>query len=505
MRKYYVQATCSALALAACFAANDASAQVIYSGGSSLAAIVYRQLADCWGVPVINPTTSQPATPIAAACPSTSGAAVIGTAQILYASVGSGAGKQAFDNNNGSTSTSVGLGNSPAASPQYTSTAWSTFGYPNFHFAGSDDPIVAGDISLYNSNVGSLGGAILQFPSMVVDVAIAFNGKDGTGATLSIGNSIPANGTSGLNLSRQALCGIVSGHITKWNNSILTALNNGTVLGTGNITFVHRSDGSGTTFLTTNAMVAQCNGIVGPYSETVSTTTSYAFPGLDANTTSPLTCAIIEGSDVIAWPDQNHGCSTSGFGSSATYTYASGSGGVQSAILNINGAIGYLSPNYAAPYFTTGTAPKAANIQNQYGYINGGQFLPPTPAGATISFEAAQVASIDLTSVTNPLAWSAAGVIANPTVSGAYPIAGVTWLDFYQCYSNAGSEAQVLPSIQSFLSFVYGNTGTSILLANGFAAVPGDSGTGGTWLGDIAYLVDGSSSKLGGNCSGGGV
>ena len=78
--------------------------QAIYGGGSTLASRVYRQLFDCWGIPAtgglptfavspnftcIDPTTGNP---------STTGDIGGTTVQILYAPVGSGAGKRAYAN-----------------------------------------------------------------------------------------------------------------------------------------------------------------------------------------------------------------------------------------------------------------------------------------------------------------------------------------------------------------------------------------------------------------------
>ncbi|MFX8984495.1 substrate-binding domain-containing protein, partial [Acinetobacter baumannii] len=68
---------------------------------------------------------------------------------------------------------------------------------------------------------------------------------------------------------------------TKWDNSLITADNGGAV-GAGPITFVHRSDGSGTNFLFTNAMANQCVGIFGPNNETPGAPLAlYSFPWTD--------------------------------------------------------------------------------------------------------------------------------------------------------------------------------------------------------------------------------
>jgi PBP superfamily domain len=258
-------------------ASAQTATQVIYSGGGTLASKVYRQLFDCWGV------QANASFPIATACvdPATGATSLAGdtsglTVQILYAPVGSGAGKKAFATHN-----AVNLG-TPSASNTvpYVSGDFPGYPYPDFHFAGSDDVITQNDVNLYSRNNGPANyGAILQIPAFSTTVTIPFNGNDGNGNALNINPAntahvtspcgfafycnfpsiyVGSGGSSGLNLSRQALCGIFTGHITQWNNPVLTALNGGTVLGTGPITVVHRWDGSGTTFLITNALKAQC-------------------------------------------------------------------------------------------------------------------------------------------------------------------------------------------------------------------------------------------------------
>jgi len=465
---------------------ESANAQAIYSGGGTLASRVYRQLFDCWGVPV-NTAIS----PVPAGCSSTSGDVGGLAAQALYAPVGSGAGKRAFTHNDGSSSTSTGLG-TPATTNTvpFTSTFLPAYGYPDFHFAGSDDVLSASDIATYNSVVGTAhAGAIIQLPALITTVTIPFNGKDGAGNPLNIVNAIPPGGSSGLNLSRQALCGIFSGHITQWNNPILTALNGGTVLGTGNITVVHRSDGSGTTFLTTNALAAQCVSQFGPTNETNSTLTLYEFPWSD-RTVATTQCPALpfRGTNQANWPDLatdqcGNAIPNPGAGHFAS---ASGSGGVEGLVASTNGAIGYVSPDFAQPILVSG--PATANLQDQFDLDNGtGTFEPPTAANAVTAMSSA-VPNFPGTSITNPLNWSAQGVVPNPNQQGAYAISGFTWLDFYQCYDSAGD----LNALFSLLSFHYANPqANSILNANGFASIPG------SWLNAAVTLVTASSSSMG--------
>jgi len=94
-------------------------------------------------------------------------------------------------------------------------------------FGASDVPMGAADIT-------SAGGpdSLTQIPTTLGVISIAFN----------------VNGVTSLNLDADSLAGIFLGHITKWNDPALTALNSGANLPSEPIAVGHRSDGSGTTF-----------------------------------------------------------------------------------------------------------------------------------------------------------------------------------------------------------------------------------------------------------------
>jgi phosphate transport system substrate-binding protein len=65
-------------------------------------------------------------------------------------------------------------------------------------------------------------------------------------------------GVKDLKLSRAAYCGIAAGKITKWNDPAIAKANAGAKLPDQTIQFVHRSDGSGTTYQFTTHLKAAC-------------------------------------------------------------------------------------------------------------------------------------------------------------------------------------------------------------------------------------------------------
>ncbi|HWM46455.1 MAG TPA: substrate-binding domain-containing protein [Xanthobacteraceae bacterium] len=471
-------------------ATQSAHAQYAYGGGATFPSIVYRQLLDCLYTPA-DGAQGGPAGPMAMspACPFPNGQGIGYAAHILYAPVGSGAGKRALINNDAS-NTSTGLGTPAAANtvPYTHSGAGGSYPYPFITFAGSDDVWTSADQTNW-VNKGNLAtfGRVVQIPMLAGPVAVAFNGKDGNGNNLNInpGNYNPPGASSQLNLSRQAVCGIFSGHITKWDNPILTALNGGTPLGTGNITVVHRSDGSGTTFIMTNGLATQCQFAFGPNNESDATLVSYAFPWTD-RTVSASQCSTTllqpRGANAHNWPDlvtNQCGVAISNPGG-GLFAAGSGNAGVVAAVQATNGAVGYATADFIQPVAPSG--PAAANIESQWDIANGtGEFQAATVAG-TQQAMASAVPVFDDTTRTNALAWSLQGVSPNPALAGSYPFAGFTWLDMYQCYeNNPFNDGKTLVNI--FLNYLHGAPDAqAIVEANGFSTVPYN------WLQEIYAL-----------------
>ena len=96
----------------------------------------------------------------------------------------------------------------------------------------------ATDVPMATADITSAGGpdTLTQIPVTLGVVSIAFN----------------ISGVSSLKLDSSTLAGIFLGHIKKWNDPTIAALNSGVTLPSTNITVVHRSDGSGTTYIFTD-------------------------------------------------------------------------------------------------------------------------------------------------------------------------------------------------------------------------------------------------------------
>ena len=96
-------------------------------------------------------------------------------------------------------------------------------------FGASDGPMT-------DDNLTKAPGKILHIPTVAGAVVLTYN--------------LPEN--PALKLDADAIAGIFLGQIKKWNDPKLTALNSGTKLPDQEIVVVHRSDGSGTTFIFTD-------------------------------------------------------------------------------------------------------------------------------------------------------------------------------------------------------------------------------------------------------------
>src|SRR6202022_387653 len=210
-------------------------------------------------------------------------------------------------------------------------------------FGASDSPM--SDAELAKAKFGP----ILHIPTVLGAVVITYN--------------IPAL-SAPLNLTPQAIADIFAGKVTKWNDARIAALNPGVSLPNSDILVVHRSDGSGTTYIFTDYLTAAA----------------------------PSWKAIGKGKEV-SWP--------AGLG-------AKGNEGVAGQVKQTPGSIGYVELFYA--------------IQNKmpYGAVQNksGKFLKATLESVTAAAAGAAKAMPDDFRVS----------IVNAPGAGAYPISTFTWL-----------------------------------------------------------------------------
>ncbi len=96
-------------------------------------------------------------------------------------------------------------------------------------FGASDGP-------MSDENLAKASGKLLHIPTVAGAVAITYNLPD----------------TLALKLDGPTLADIFLGRITKWNDPKIAAINSGAQLPSADIVVVHRSDGSGTTYIFTD-------------------------------------------------------------------------------------------------------------------------------------------------------------------------------------------------------------------------------------------------------------
>jgi phosphate transport system substrate-binding protein len=106
-------------------------------------------------------------------------------------------------------------------------------------FGASDRPMTDDEIKGYKDKHG--GSGILHFPT-VLGANVAIYNVDGV--------------TTSLNLTPESLAAIFLAKITKWNDPAIANDNKGVNLPSANITVVHRTDSSGTTFVWTDYLTS---------------------------------------------------------------------------------------------------------------------------------------------------------------------------------------------------------------------------------------------------------
>ncbi len=217
-------------------------------------------------------------------------------------------------------------------------------------FAGTDAPYSA---------PATQTATILNIPTALGTVAVIFN--------------LP--GLTNLHLSAQTLADIFQGKLSAWNNAEIKADNPGVNLPSTPITVVHRSDGSGTTYIFTTFL----------------------------STVSPEFKSKIGAGTGPTWP------------TTAQFKAGAKSAGVDAVVKSTAGGIGYVELTYAAQ-----TKVDVAAIQNG----DKSAYVAPT-----VSTTAAAATDFDFSSLTPAnLVFN----LLNAPGKDAYPIAGPTYALVYQ-------------------------------------------------------------------------
>lgn len=222
-------------------------------------------------------------------------------------------------------------------------------------FGASDGPMNEEEMA------AAKGGKVLHFPTVLGAVVLTYN--------------VPEV-TSPLRLTGELIADIFLGKVTKWNDARLAAENPGVTLPARDILVVHRSDGSGTTYIFTDYLTA------------VSRTWA-AGPGRGKS---------------VAWPV--------GLG-------GRGNEGVSGSVKQTPGTIGYVELAYARQ-----NRLPAAQVKNA-----AGAFIEPSIESITAAAEGV-MASLGKDSDYRVSIVNAAGATA-------YPLSSFTWLLVYETQADA--------------------------------------------------------------------
>ncbi len=219
-------------------------------------------------------------------------------------------------------------------------------------FAASDAPLSASEMETINN--------VVQMPETIGAVVVTYN----------LGSETP----NGISLSGQVIADIFQGKITKWNDASITQLNPEITLPDQTINVVHRSDGSGTTYIFTS------------YLSTVSTSWE----------------SEIGKGKSVAWP---------------TGVGASGNAGVSGVVKGTQYSIGYVELAYANE-----NSMHVAKVKNP-----ANNFILPT----TVSTEIAAASATSQGLPAGDSSWTNVSLL-NAQEPNAYPIVSFSYLMVYK-------------------------------------------------------------------------
>lgn len=233
----------------------------------------------------------------------------------------------------------------------------------------------ASDVAMKDDEIAKASKGVLMLPVTAGAIVFAYN--------------LP--GVEGLKLNRETYVDIALGKITKWNDPKIVADNPDLTLPDKPITFVHRSDGSGTTGFFTKHLAA--------ISEEWKT-------------------KVGEGK-TVQWGSAG-----------GRFLGGKGNEGVTATIMQNEGAIGYIEYGYAKNNSLT-----MAAIQNK-----AGQFIPPTDEAASET-----LANVELPE-------NLRAFITDPDGDTSYPIVTYTWILAYPKYDDPNKAIAMEAMIQYALT-----------------------------------------------------
>jgi len=211
-------------------------------------------------------------------------------------------------------------------------------------FGATDGPMT-------DDQLQAVGGHVIHIPTVMGAVVLTWN--------------LPSLGDKQLNFDGPTIADIFLGKLTKWNDKRLAALNPGVSLPNGDIIVVHRSDGSGTSYIFTDYL----SKVSGEWKDKVGKATS------------------------VNWPV--------GLG-------GKGNEGVTQQVKQTEGALGYVELIYAVanklPY---------GQVKNAAGALVNPSLESVTQAAASAKFPKNTDFRVSIT---------------NAPGQGAYPISSFTWL-----------------------------------------------------------------------------
>jgi phosphate transport system substrate-binding protein len=211
-------------------------------------------------------------------------------------------------------------------------------------FGASDGP-------MNDAQIAAVQGAVIHLPTVIGADVVTYN--------------LPGIGAAPLKFDGPVLADIFLGKITKWNDKRITALNPGVKLTGDDIIVVHRSDGSGTTYIWVDYL----------------------------STVSPEWKTKVGKANSVAWPV--------GLG-------GSGNEGVTQQVKQTEGSIAYVEWTYAV----TNKLPVAL-VKNAVGTFMSPSIETLTNAAASAKFEKSTDFRVS---------------IVNAPGAQAYPITSFTWL-----------------------------------------------------------------------------